>query len=122
MQYAMLIYLDEQAFNALTKDEQNRVHRACGAWHDDLVKRGRSVGAVGLQATTTATTLCGKNGKLAITDGPFAETKEVLGGFELLDCADLDEAMAIAKAFPAVQSGHVAVELRPMVPGGKCEA
>jgi hypothetical protein len=54
-----------------------------------------------------------------ITDGPFAETKEVLGGFEILECENLDEALAIAKRFPALQAG-VTVELRPLVMGGNC--
>lgn len=122
MNYTMLIYLDEKQFTALPKDEQNRVHRACGAWHDELVQTGRSRGAIGLQASTTAQTLRQPNGKLVLTDGPFAETKEVLGGLENLVCRDHDEALAIAKRFPGLTAGYCTVELRPEVLGSTCEA
>jgi hypothetical protein len=116
----MLIQVDE-GFYALSKDEQNRVHRDCGAWHEELVKNGHSVAAVGLERRETATTLREHDGKIVMTDGPFAETKEVLGGFEILECRDLDEALAIAKRFPGLRAGG-SVEVRPMVEGGKCEA
>lgn len=119
MRYSMLIYMDEKHFNALPREERNRVHRDCGAWHDELVKSGHSCGAMGLQPTSTATTLREADGKVVITDGPFAETKEVLGGLEILECKDLDEAMAIARRFPALRVGS-SVELRPLVPGNKC--
>jgi hypothetical protein len=121
MLYTMLIYMDEERFAALPVDEQNRVHRECTAWHEELVNSGHSIGATGLQPTTTATTLRERHGKLVISDGPFAETKEVLGGFEALECKDLDEAIAIAKRFPALRIGS-SVELRPGVPGNKCVA
>ena len=117
----MLIYMDEKQFKSLPREEQNRIHRECGAWHEDLLKSGRSRGAAGLQPTSAATTLREKSGAIAITDGPFAETKEILGGFEILCCETLDEAIAIAGRFPALRAGS-SVELRPMVPGGKCEA
>lgn len=122
MRYTMLIYLEEKAFAALPKDEQNRVHRACGAWHDELVKSGHSVGCKGLQGTATAKTLRVRDGNLSITDGPFAETKEMLGGFESLECRDLAEALAIAQRFPGLSAGYCTVELRPEVDGGVCEA
>lgn len=121
MQYSMLIYMDEKQFFALPKDEQNRIHQACAAWHENLVKSGRSLGATGLQPAFTATTLRERNGQVIITDGPFAETKEVLGGFEALECKDLDEAIAIARQFPALRVGST-VELRPGVPGNRCAA
>src|SRR4030095_11119456 len=98
-----LIYMDEKHFAELPREEQNRVHRECTAWHEELVRSGHSVGAKGLQPTATATTLREKKGQIVITDGPFAETKEVLAGFEALDCRDLDEAIAIAKRFPALR-------------------
>jgi hypothetical protein len=120
MQYVMLIYLDSQRWSTLSTDERNRVHQDCGAWHEALVKSGHSRSAVGLQPVSTATTLREANGKTTITDGPFAETKEVLGGFEMLECANLDEAIAIAKRFPALRAG-CAVELRPHVTGNECK-
>jgi hypothetical protein len=122
MKYALLIYLDEKQFTALPKEEQNRVHQECGAWHEELVKSGHSVGCKGLQGTASATTLRERDGKVAIMDGPFAETKEMLGGLETLECRDLDEALGIAKRFPGLRGGRCAVEVRPEVTGGTCEA
>jgi hypothetical protein len=122
MNYTMLIYLDEKAFTALSKDEQNRVHRECGAWHEELVQSGHSRAATGLQPASTATTLRERDDRIVITDGPFAETKEMLGGFEALACRDLDEALAIARRFPGLRGGHCTVEVRPEVPGNQCEA
>ena len=114
----MLIFLDQEQWGALSAEERNRVHAECGAWHEELVRNGKSVDgmAVALQPVATATTLREKNGKTMITDGPFAETKEVLGGFDVLECKDLDEAMALAKQFPGLAAGS-AVELRPLMTG-----
>jgi hypothetical protein len=122
MNYTMLIYLDHAQFTALPRDEQNRVHRECGAWHDELVQSGRSRAAIGLQAPATATTLRQREGRLLVTDGPFAETKETLGGLENLVCRDLDEALAIARRFPGLLSGCCTVEVRPEVTDSRCEA
>jgi hypothetical protein len=118
MNYLLLIYWDEKLWADLPLPERNRIHQACGAWHDELVKSGHSCGATGLQPAAAATTLRGAGGH-AITDGPFAETKETLGGFETLACRDLDEALAIARRFPGLKDG-CAVELRPTVAGGAC--
>jgi hypothetical protein len=119
MQYTLLIYLDEPQFAALSKAEQNQIHRECTAWHEELVQSGRSTAAFGLQPSATATTLRERDGRCVITDGPFAETKEILGGLEVLECRDLDEAIAIARRFPGLKAG-ITVELRPGVPGNKC--
>lgn len=121
MQYIMLIYVDEKTFYSLPREEQNRVHRECGEWHEELVKSGHTVDAKALQRSTATTTLRSEKGQVLITDGPFAETREVLGGFEVLECRDLDEALAIAKCFPGLRAGG-AVEVRPTIIGGKCEA
>jgi hypothetical protein len=119
MQYVMLFYTDSARWAELSKEERNRIHEECGAWHQELVKSGRYRGAVGLQPVTTATTVAEKSGDFVITDGPFAETREVLGGFETVECKDLDEAIAIAKRFPALRAGAL-VEVRPIVAGGEC--
>lgn len=116
MNYAMLVYLDAERWEKLSKDERNRVHAECGTWHEELVKSGRSRSAVGLQPISTATTLSEKDGRVIISDGPFAETKEILGGFELVECQDLDEAIAIGKRFPALRVGS-RLEVRPLVTG-----
>jgi hypothetical protein len=122
MKYIMLVYMDAKAFAALPKEEQTRIHRDCGTWHEELMASGQSVGATGLQPPFTATSLREKNGQVMIIDGPFAETKEVLGGFETLECRDIDEALTIAKRFPTLLAGCCSVELRPLVNNiGECE-
>ena len=117
----MLVYLNEMEFYALSKEEQNRVHRECTAWHDDLVKGGKSLGCNGLQPSSTAKTLRFRNGKPNITDGPFAETKEIIAGFEIFEFASQEEAVATLQTFPGLQGGTV-IEIRPAVPGNRCEA
>ncbi|HWB06747.1 MAG TPA: YciI family protein [Verrucomicrobiales bacterium] len=122
MKYIMLVYMNQEAFSALPKEEQTRIHQECGTWHDELVATGRSTGAIGLHPPATATSLRQQNGRIVVSDGPFAETKEVLGGLERLECKDLDEALAIAKRFPTLRAGCT-VEIRPEVSGpGECEA
>src|SRR5882724_11209338 len=113
MQYAMLVYYHEPEFQALPEHEQERLRNACADWHDQLLKNGRSAGAMRLQPTATATTLREKNGKLVLFDGPFAETKEILGGLVTLECRDLDAAIALARDFPSLPAGF-SLELRPV--------
>jgi hypothetical protein len=120
MQYVMLIYLDSKHWSELSTDERNRVHQECGAWHDALVKSGHSRNAVGLQSISAAKTLREAGGQIVISEGPFAKTREVLSGFETLECRDLDDAIAIAKKFPALRVG-AAVELRPHVADNECK-
>ena len=119
MNYLMLIYLNSRQWSELTPDERNQVHVDCGAWHEELVRSGNSRGAMGLQPASTATTVSEEGGQIVITDGPFAETKEVLGGFEHVECRSLDEALAIAKRFPGLRAG-TRVEVRPIVESGVC--
>ena len=114
MRYVMLVYVDERRLGDLSREERNRVHRECTAWHDDLVTSGHSVGQAGLRPPSTATTLREQSGRVVITDGPFAETREVLGGYEMVECGDLDEAIAIARRFPALRVG-VTMEVRPVM-------
>ena len=122
MKYIMLVYMDTKAFGSLPKEEQTRIHKECGEWHEALMATGQSVGATGLQPHFTATSLRRKDGQVMVSDGPFAETKEVLGGFETLECKDLDEALAISKRFPTLRAGCCSVELRPLVSGPEdCE-
>lgn len=117
MQYAMLVYLNETEFLALPASDQDRCRHACADWHDALVRDGRSSGALRLHPTGTATTLRERNGRLVLHDGAFAETKEVLGGFVLLECGNLDEAIALAGTFPTLKHGF-SLELRPVREGG----
>jgi hypothetical protein len=120
MNYAMLIYLDSSRWAELSVEERNQIHAECGAWHEELVRSGRARSALGLQPASTATTISDRDGSIMITDGPFAETKEVLGGLETVECSSLDEAIAIAKRFPALRVGSL-MEIRPLVAGGVCK-
>ena len=114
MRYVMLVYMDEKRWGDLSREEQSRIHRECTAWHEDLATSGQSLGQAGLRPASTATTLREQNGKVIITDGPFAETREVLGGYEVVECHDLDEAIAIARRFPALCAGST-MEVRPIM-------
>jgi len=118
MKYIMLIYHPD---GVLPPDVMQQLHRDCTTWHDELVRSGISVGAFGLQPVSTSTTLRKAEGKTVIMDGPFAETKEILGGFEILECKDLDEAIAVSERFPGLLLG-ASVEIRATVPGNKCGA
>ncbi len=120
MQYILLIYWDEKQWADIPVADRNRIHRACGAWHEELLQTNRSRGAMGLQPAAAATTLREKEGGIAVTDGPFAETREVLGGYEIIECQNLDRAIAIAKQFPGLRDGCT-VEIRPTLGGGECQ-
>ncbi|TMF03080.1 MAG: hypothetical protein E6I42_08450 [Chloroflexi bacterium] len=80
-----------------------------GKWFEKYTKAGKILGGEELRGPATATTVSRKNGKVSVTDGPFIESKEVIGGFALIDVADLDEALAMAKDWPGT------VEIRPIV-------
>ncbi len=121
MKYSLLIYVDPVRFGRLSREEQNRVHAACGQWHADILKHGHGVAAIGLQPVATAKTVRSDGQRITVTDGPFAETREFLGGLECIDCSSYDIALAYARSFPGLAAG-CSIELRPEVPGGVCEA
>lgn len=120
MRYILLFYQSQRWLDT-PPAEKNRVHEAVGAWMAELTAKGQVVTAAALQPIATATTLRDEGGKVVLTDGPFAETKEVLGGLQVIECGDLDEALAIAKRFPALQAG-CSLEVRPLNPGTTCRA
>jgi hypothetical protein len=109
MKYMALIYGNEEAWDALSEDEQQRVSERYMA----LAREPVTVGGDELQDPDTATTVRVRDGETLTTDGPFAETKEQLGGYYLIDCASLDEALEFAARIPAAERG--AVEVRPVV-------
>ena len=112
MQYMLLIYVDPATYAGVT-DEQNQAEMAeYFAFGPSLRERGIEVSGEGLQPITTATTVRVRDGQALITDGPFAETKEHLGGFYLVDVPDLDAAIEIAQRIPDVRRGSV--EIRPV--------
>jgi hypothetical protein len=114
MKYMLLIYGDEQA---LDPDEREKCYGESAGLARDLHASGRYLGASPLHLTSTATSVRVRDGKRLVTDGPFAETREQLGGYYLIDAPDLDEAIDIAARIPGVRWGTV--EVRPVmeIPG-----
>ncbi|HMD36085.1 MAG TPA: YciI family protein [Vicinamibacterales bacterium] len=105
MKYACLVYLEPGKLHAVPDAE-------CAASGDNLRQRGQLVAAEALQPIDTATTVRVRNGKVSVTDGPFAETKEHLAGFYLIEATDLNEAIQIASRIPPAREGSV--EVRPV--------
>jgi hypothetical protein len=105
-----MIYGDESV--DLNPDEMQKVMGAYDAFTNEVKSAGAMQAAEALQPTATATTVRVRNGETLITDGPFADTKEQLGGFYLLDCKNLDEAVAYAAKIPGAQGGSI--EVRPI--------
>jgi len=112
MQYLCLIYQDESVSKNRAKAEADKIHGEYLAFTDEIKNSGRYLGGNGLQPTQTATTVRVRNGQVTTTDGPFAETKEQLGGYYLIDATDLNEAIQIAGKIPSARFGSV--EVRPV--------
>ena len=110
MKYMLLIYLNEQA---LSEEERQTCYGESIELTNELRSNGKYIGANPLHPTATATSVRVREGKRLITDGPFAETREQLGGYFLVDAADLDEALSIAERIPMAKKGTV--EVRPVV-------
>jgi hypothetical protein len=114
VQYLLLIYDNEHQFEAQPKAELDRIMADYTAFTADIQRSGHMVGANRLQPVATATTVRVRNGKTQITDGPFAETREQLGGYYLIEAKDLDEATKIAARIPSARLGSI--EVRPIWP------
>ena len=106
MKYLCLVYLEERKLG----DVPDSDCKACG---EELRKNGHHIAAEALQSVHTATTVRVRNGKVSVTDGPFAETKEQIGGFFLINARDLNEAIQVASKFPSVRFGSM--EVRPVM-------
>lgn len=111
MQYMLMCCFDETAWNELPAAQKDRIMRDYGDWVQHLVDAGRLRGGAKLHPAPSAKTVRMKNGKAVFTDGPFAETKEQVGGFHLIDCNDWNGAMSIAARIPTLTAGG-AVEVR----------
>jgi hypothetical protein len=109
MKYLLLIYMDE---NAMNEREREQCYKDSTQLAHDLNSSGQFISANPLQSVAAATSLRIREGKRLVTDGPFAETREQLGGYFLIDAEDLDGAMAIASRIPAAKKGTV--EIRPV--------
>ena len=112
MQYMILIYGDEKAFNSIGEEEMGKVYEGYMQYSKELVEAKVFVSAASLKDVSTATTVHVKNGKTVTTDGPFAETKEQLGGYYIVDVPTLDEAVKWAAKCPSAPFGSI--EVRPL--------
>jgi hypothetical protein len=113
MQYLILIYENEAEFGAMAPEERKKIFGEYMEFSKSIVASGHYKGGNALQPTSTATTVRIRGGKQLVTDGPFAETREQLGGYYLIEAKDLDEARAIAARVPAVRAGSI--EVRPIL-------
>ena len=105
----VLMFVNDESFRERPKAEVAAVYADITRWSEDLEQKGILKGGVELQPKRTATTVRRVNGTMRVSDGPFIESKEHVGGFAMIDVPDLDEAIRIAKAFPG------GVEVRPIV-------
>ena len=113
MQYLLLIYQSEAEWDAMSEAARQNIYKEYMELVPELRSQGKYVGGHQLQPVATATTARVREGKKLITDGPFAETREQLGGYFLVEAKDLDEALAIAARIPGARSGSI--EVRPVV-------
>jgi len=112
MQYLLLLYANEHGWDSLTPEQQQQGAAAYKAYTEALQKSGALQGANRLQPTSTATTVRSNNGKAQVLDGPYADSKEQLGGYYLIEAADLDAAIAWANRCPG--ASHGTIEVRPV--------
>ena len=111
MKFVCLGFIAESDLESLSADEGRRFMEDCFAYDDELRRGGHFLGGEALQAASQAVTLRAKNGSIAVTDGPYAETKEMLGGILLLEARDLNHAIALMSHHPGVKLGPF--EIRP---------
>jgi hypothetical protein len=112
MKYLCLVYYDERTLEALSRAEYDALVDEVLTYREVLRKSGHYVTSDGLQSVQTATTIRIRGGRLSTTDGPFAETKEQLGGFMLIEARDLNDAIRVASKIPPVRLG--CIEVRPV--------
>ena len=117
MRFLCLVYHEEEKLAALSQRQIDSLVGACIGWVEELEKGGHHIMSAGLQSVRSAATVRVRNGKLSTTDGPFAETKEFLGGFTLINAKDLDGALQLAAKFPAAGIGSM--EVRPLIEPGE---
>lgn len=112
MKYLCLVYYEEKTMNAMSSSDWTALNHECLSCVDRLQSGGHFIAGQALQSVDTATTVRVRNGKVSATDGPFAETKEQLAGFYLLDARDLNEAIQLAGKIPPARYGSI--EIRPV--------
>jgi hypothetical protein len=114
MKYLLLVYGDEKTWMGMTEAERDAVFAECSVYGDEITKSGHMLAGAPLERTSTARTIRRSDGKSIITDGPFAETREVLAGYHLVECRDMAEAVAIGERFPGIKYG-MAIEVRALM-------
>lgn len=112
MKYICLGYISAELWEGMSENERNGFMDECFAYDDELKRKGHFVGGEALQGASSATMIRNKNGRVSITDGPFAETKEQIGGIMILQAPDLDTAIGIISNHPSVRMGG-SWEIRP---------
>jgi hypothetical protein len=112
MKYMLLIYHEEQAWDGLTEAERQKIYAEYGKFTQEIMASGHHIGGSELHPISTATSVRVRDGQQLATDGPFAETKEQLGGYYLIEARDLDEAIGIAARIPSARMGTI--EVRPV--------
>ncbi len=111
MKYVCLIYGDEATLQKMSREEMSQMSVDSKAFHETLQKNGHFVAMHGMTGANTATTVRVREGKTLMTDGPFAETKEILGSIYVIEAQDLNEAIRVAAKFPSARIGSI--EVRP---------
>ncbi len=113
MQYLLLIYRNENYMTDMSATDRQKLAGEYGAFTQSIIQSGHFKAGDGLQPTTTATTVRVREGKTMTTDGPFAETREQLGGYYLVEAKDIDDAVALAARIPEAKRGSI--EVRPVM-------
>jgi hypothetical protein len=113
MQYLLMIYRSEAELSRMDPAARQKMTEEYGAFTQSIIQSGHFKAGDGLQPTTTATTVRVRDGKMLTTDGPFAETREQLGGYYLIEAKDLDTALGIAARIPGATTGSI--EIRPIM-------
>ena len=113
MKYLCLIYDEESKLGTRTKEQMGQLMAEYGAFTESIQKSGQYIAGDALQRTQTAATIRVRQGKVSTTDGPFAETKEQLGGFYMINAKDLNEAIQVASRIPSARTGSI--EVRPVM-------
>jgi hypothetical protein len=113
MKYICLGYLEPGKFENMSESERNTVFDECFSYNDELRKNGHLMAEEPLQPANSAVTMYWKNGKVAVTDGPYAETKEQLGGIQVLEARDLNHAIQLISQSPGLRLGCGLIEIRP---------
>lgn len=111
MKFICLGYIDDKKWESMPESDAHAMMDECFSYDDELRANGHFAGGEALQGSSTAKTLSWKNGKVSVTDGPFTETKEVLGGILILEARDMDHAIELMSGHPGVKAGPF--EIRP---------